>query len=70
MDATLKTIEVNGVPREVRAETLSELLIELDYGDRLVGTALNQTFIRKTDRATTRLAARDRVEIVVPMQGG
>lgn len=70
MDALLKTIEVNGERHEVRAETLAELLVELDYADRLVGTAVNQQFIRKAAREATPIRTSDQVEILVPMQGG
>lgn len=70
MDSGLKRIEVNGASIEVRAETLADLLIELDYGDRLVATAINQDFVRKTARAETVLKPMDRIEIVAPMQGG
>ncbi len=63
-------IEVNGKTLEAEAETLSALLRELDYDDRHVATALNQSFVRRTDRAQTRLKAGDRIEIVSPRQGG
>lgn len=69
-DDALKQIEINGEVRRVAAGTLSELLVELDYGDRLVATALNQNFVRKVDRATTIIRDGDRIEIVAPMQGG
>ena len=63
-------ISVNGKAREVDAATLATLLVELDYGDAVVATALNQTFVRATDRADTPLASGDAVEIVSPRQGG
>jgi sulfur carrier protein len=63
-------IQVNGKPREVEAATLAALLAELDYGDATVATALNQSFVRATDRDTTTLADGDAVEIVAPRQGG
>ena len=70
MDAQPKKIEVNGNAVEVRAETLADLLVELDYGERLVATALNQDFVRKAERPSTKISAMDRIEILVPMQGG
>ena len=70
MDTQLKKIEVNGNPVEARAETLADLLVELGYGDRLVATALNQTFVRKAERRDTRVKPMDQIEILVPMQGG
>lgn len=63
-------ISVNGKAREVDAATLAALLLELDYGDAIVATALNQTFVRAIDRAGTPLIEGDAVEIVSPRQGG
>jgi sulfur carrier protein len=63
-------IEVNGKKREVAAETLAALLCELEYDERHVATALNQSFVRKADRGEARLKEGDRIEIVSPRQGG
>ncbi len=63
-------ISVNGKAREVAAATLAALLVELDYGDTVVATALNQSFVRAVDRAGTTLTPGDAVEIVSPRQGG
>jgi sulfur carrier protein len=63
-------IIVNGKALDVEAATLAALLAELDYGDAIVGTALNQTFVRAVDRGTTKLTDGDAVEIVSPRQGG
>lgn len=63
-------ISVNGKEHEVAAATLAALLDELDYGDQTVATALNQAFVRATDRGTTTLKDGDCVEILVPRQGG
>jgi sulfur carrier protein len=63
-------IHVNGKALDVAATTLAALLRELDYKDRAVATALNQNFVRKTDRSKTHLNEGDTVEIVVPRQGG
>ena len=65
-----KAVEVNGQPMRVVSHTLSDLVVELGYEDRPVATALNQSFIRKADRADTPINDADRVEILVPMQGG
>ena len=65
-----RTLEVNGVAIGIAAATLAGLIEELGYGDRLVATALNGTFVRRDDRAATTLADNDRVEVLVPMQGG
>jgi sulfur carrier protein len=63
-------IRVNGKEHEVAATTLAALLAELDYQDRLVATAVNQTFVRAIDRGTMPLHPGDAVEILVPRQGG
>jgi sulfur carrier protein len=63
-------IRVNGKALDVAAATLGALLRELDYEDGAVATALNQNFVRKTDRGKTSLKEGDAVEILVPRQGG
>lgn len=63
-------IQVNGRSLEVLATTLASLIDELGYGDRKVGTAINQEFVRDRDRAATILNEGDAVEIVTPRQGG
>lgn len=63
-------LRVNGEEREVRAADLASLIVELDYGDQLIATARNQSFVRKKDRAQTRLADGDEIEILTPRQGG
>ena len=63
-------ISVNGSSLEVGAPTLAALLMELDYADKTVATAVNQAFVRATDRDGTALKDGDAVEILVPRQGG
>ncbi len=63
-------IRINGEPRDIAAPTLEALLGELGYGDQLVATALNQTFVRAKDRSETQLRDGDAVEILAPKQGG
>ena len=63
-------IHVNGKALDVAAATLGALLRELDYEDGAIATALNQNFVRKTDRGKTTLKDGDAVEILVPRQGG
>ncbi|MFO1167309.1 MAG: sulfur carrier protein ThiS [Rhodoblastus sp.] len=63
-------IRVNGVECEVKASDLDALLAELDYVGQTVATAVNQTFVRKKDRAETKLSDGDEVEILTPRQGG
>ena len=63
-------IHVNGKALEVAAATLAALLLELEYEEGAVATALNQNFVRKNDRGKTPLKEGDAVEILTPRQGG
>ena len=63
-------LQVNGRSLEVLATTLASLIDELGYGDRKVGTAINQEFVRDRDRDKRILQDGDAVEIVTPRQGG
>lgn len=63
-------IIVNGETMETKAQTIAELLDELGYEDMPVATARNMTVVRKRERAETKLNDGDRIEILVPMQGG
>ncbi len=61
---------VNGVFQDSDAATLADLLQSLDLAKSAVATALNGSFIRRDERATTKLQEGDSIEIVAPMQGG
>ena len=63
-------IIVNGESVETKAQTIAELLDELGYEDMPVATAINMSVVRKRKRAETKLSEGDRIEILVPMQGG
>ncbi len=65
-----KRIKVNGNFQETMSDTLSGLVIELDYADTIIATAKNQEFVRYADRDSTKIADGDEIEILVPMQGG
>ncbi|WP_170326162.1 sulfur carrier protein ThiS [Ruegeria arenilitoris] len=62
-------IVLNGEPREVRAQTLSDLLVECGISGR-VATAVNEDFVPSGLRIAHTLADGDRIEVVAPMQGG
>jgi sulfur carrier protein len=62
-------ITVNGAAVEVTATTLAALLEERGFSGR-VATAVNETFVPATQRATQTLSDGDRIEILAPMQGG
>ena len=63
-------ILVNAETKDVSAHVLSDILVELGYGDAKIATALNEVFVAKSARAQTKVAAGDRLEIVTPRQGG
>lgn len=63
-------IVLNGDAREVAAANLDQALSELGYTDTSVATAVNGTFIPKTQRRNQLLGEGDRIEVVAPMQGG
>lgn len=63
-------ISVNGEAREVEAQDLERLLVELGHEGETVATALNQDFVRRQDRGGAALCEGDAVEIVTPRQGG
>ena len=63
-------LTINGEDREVSADTLATLLVELDYAGGWLATAVNSTVVWAADRTGCRLQDGDRVEILSPRQGG
>lgn len=63
-------LEVNGEMHEVTGPTLAAALTELGWSEARVATALNGSFVPKATRAETPLKDGDRLEVLVPMQGG
>jgi sulfur carrier protein len=63
-------IRVNGDWHDTGTSDLASVLQELGYGDSVVATALNGEFVPVRSRPDTRLAERDHVEVLAPMQGG
>ena len=63
-------ILVNGAWRDTQSAELGRALEELGYGQTVVSTALNGEFVALSQRAETRLAEGDRLEVLAPMQGG
>lgn len=61
---------VNGEYREVAAETLAALLIELEYEGNWLATAINGEIVHAGQRSAWLLAEGDRIEILSPMKGG
>ncbi len=69
LSAPLRLV-VNGSPCELAAATLAEAVVQLDFADAVVATALNGEFVPKRKRMETALKDGDRIEIVAPRQGG
>ncbi|MDZ4310497.1 MAG: sulfur carrier protein ThiS [Cypionkella sp.] len=63
-------IEVNGVPHQVQAHTLQQVLAELGHAAAPVATAVNGSFVAAANRAQIALQPGDRIEVLSPMQGG
>jgi thiamine biosynthesis protein ThiS len=64
-------VRINGEDRELDdGATLGELLVSLGLAERRIAVAVNRDVIRRAERAATRLAAGDRVEILEAVGGG
>ena len=61
---------VNGAWRDMEASDLAQALVQLGYGNALVATALNGTFVSAASRPEMRLADGDQLEVLAPMKGG
>ncbi len=67
---SLLQITVNGAAHATAAATLADLVVEQGFGDTKVATAVNGEFVAERLRASTRLTAADRIEILSVRQGG
>lgn len=63
-------LTVNGEKRQVAADTLAALMIELSYVGAWLATARNGEVVPASERATCPLADGDLIEILAPMKGG
>jgi sulfur carrier protein len=63
-------ILLNGEPVATDARNLDELCAQLGFAEAKIATAINGSFVAAHNRATTRLAPADAIEIVAPRQGG
>ncbi|AEG06515.1 sulfur carrier protein ThiS [Sinorhizobium meliloti] len=61
---------VNGEALDVAAETLSELLVLMEYEGDWLATAINDELVHREDRFDRSLNDNDKIEILSPMQGG
>ncbi|WP_319531981.1 sulfur carrier protein ThiS [uncultured Cohaesibacter sp.] len=63
-------ITLNGESRQISSSNLSDLLEECGHEEQLVATAVNGEFVPIDERREQMLSEEDRIEILVPMQGG
>lgn len=63
-------VVLNGKAHRTRAATLADLLAAEAFPPEAVATAVNGAFVPREERAATRLAEGDRVEVLTPRQGG
>jgi len=61
---------VNAEPHEVASLTLSAALSELGYDNPTLATAVNGSFVPRSERVDTALKDGDLLEVLSPMQGG
>lgn len=68
----IPTVDVNGEPRDVAGRTVAALLAEmgLPADGRGVAVAIGGEVVARGSWASRALAAGDRVEVLVAMQGG
>lgn len=65
------TIWLNGEKKEIVENTiLNEFIQMLAYPTGTYAVAINETFVPRSEYINKVLQAGDRVEIVIPMQGG
>ena len=63
-------IRLNGKQSETNAQTVAELLQEIQAPQIGVAVALNGQVVRRTEQAVTTLREGDEVEIIRAVQGG
>jgi len=61
---------VNAKPHEVAGASLSAALSELGFDSPTIATAVNGSFVPRSERVATALKNGDRLEILSPMKGG
>lgn len=65
-----RKIQVNGTPQVTQAQTLAQLLRELEMPPQGVAVAVNARVVRRADHADYKLQDDDAVEIIRAVQGG
>ena len=63
-------ILINGQLSELHSKTLAELLHHLEHEPDTVATAVNGSFVPKSERENIKLNDNDEIEIIAPIAGG
>ena len=63
-------ILINGQLSELHSKKLSELVHHLEHVPDTVATAVNGSFVPKSERESTMLTDNDEIEIIAPIAGG
>jgi sulfur carrier protein len=63
-------IRLNGAETQTQAQTVTELLQELQFPTQGVAVAVNEAVVSRTQHATHQLHDGDRIEIIRAVQGG
>ncbi|NHB91145.1 sulfur carrier protein ThiS [Photorhabdus cinerea] len=63
-------ILVNGLEVTVSGSRLGQILKELGYVNRVLVTAVNGDFVSVQKRDEFEIKSADKIEVLVPMQGG
>ena len=63
-------IILNGQAQDLESKTIAALVEELNYANKTVAIALNESFVPKSNYEQTVISEGDHIEIVAPMQGG
>ncbi|WNO11028.1 sulfur carrier protein ThiS [Teredinibacter sp. KSP-S5-2] len=66
----MKNIHLNGNATQTSAQTLADLLSEINMNDESFAIAINQQFIPKENYANKIIDHGDTIEVLSPMQGG
>lgn len=66
----MKTLLVNGEQKNLSAETVAELLEQLDYLSDKVAVAINGEFVPRSQYSTQTLQVSDSLEVLSAVQGG
>ena len=64
------TVSVNGVPKEVAATTVADLVAALGLVGKRIAVERNGDIVPRSRYAETRIASGDRLEIVGAVGGG